>query len=326
MIRRREFIAYLSGAAAWPLAVRAQQSAVPVVGFLRDSSFDASTKILGALREGLEEAGYVEGQNVAIEARWSEGDYDQLPKLAAELVQRQVAVILGAGSTAAIAAKAATSIIPIIFSTGDDPIQSGLVSSLNRPEGNVTGVTFPSGFLGVKGVELMHELAPTVTAIGLLVNPNSPAAQDQTREAQAATRTLGLQLDVVNARNESDFDTTFAALQQRGVGALLIPGNSVFTGGRNRLVGLAARHKLPTIYAQNEFVRAGGLMSYGASITGAYRDAGVYIGRILKGAKPSDLPVMQSRKIEFVINLKTAKTLGITFPPSFLVLADEVIE
>lgn len=326
LIARRSLMTGLGCVAAWPFATRAQQSALPMVGFLRDSSFDTSAKIIGALREGLKEASYVDGQNVAIEARWSEGHYDQLPKLAAELVQRRVAVIVGAGNTAAIAAKAATSTIPIVFTTGDDPIQIGLVASLNRPEANVTGVAFPSGFIGSKGVELLHELVPTVTTIGLLVNPTSLAAEDQAREAEAATRALGLQLKVVQARNEGDFDSAFAALEQGGAGTLLIPGNSVFTGGQNRLVALAAGHRLPTLYPQGEFVRAGGLISYGASITGAYHEAGVYVGRILKGEKPSNLPVIESSKIEFLVNLKTAKTLGLAFPPSILVRADELIE
>jgi putative ABC transport system substrate-binding protein len=326
-MRRREFITLLGGVAvAWPLAARAQQPAMPLVGFLRDSSPDASAAILGALRQGMKEADFVEAQNVAIEYRWSEGQYDQLPKLAAELVRRQVAVIVAAGIDAAIAAKAATTTIPIIFVIGDDPVQMSIVASLNRPGGNVSGVTFYSGVLGAKGVEFLHELVPTATAIGLLVNPNSPAAEAQVREAQAATRVLGQSLHIVNARNERDIDTGFAMLEQRRVGALLISGNAEFAGQRDRLVALAARHRLPTMYPLDVFVAAGGLMSYGASITDAYRQVGVYTGRILKGAKPSDLPVMLPTKYEFVINLKTAKTLGLDIPAKLLALADRVIE
>jgi len=327
-VRRREFITLLGGtAAAWPLAAGAQQPATPVVGFLRESSSDASTAILEALRQGLKETGFSEGQNVVIEYRWAERQNDQLPKLSADLVRRQVAVIVAAGNDAAIAAKAATTTIPIVFATGDDPVQMGIVASLNRPEGNITGVTFYSGVLG-KRVELLHELVPTATAIGLLVNPNSPTTETQVSvtEARAATRVLGQQLHIVNARNERDMDTGFAALKQKGVGALLISGNAVFTGQRDRLVALAARHSLPTMYPHDEFVAAGGLMSYGAGITDAYRQVGVYTGRILKGAKPSDLPVMLPTKYELVINLKTAKTLGLDIPAKLLALADKVIE
>jgi putative tryptophan/tyrosine transport system substrate-binding protein len=233
---------------------------------------------------------------------------------------------VAAGNDAAIAAKAATTTIPIVFATGDDPVQMGIVASLNRPQGNVSGVTFYSGVLGAKAGELLHELAPTATAIGLLVNPNSPAAETQVREARAATQVLGQQLHIVNARNECDIDTGFAVLKQRGIGALLISGNAVFTGQRDRLVALAARLGLPTMYPHDEFVAAGGLMSYGAGIADAYRQVGVYTGRILKGAKPSDLPVMLPTKYEFVINLRTAKTLGLDIPAKLLALADKVIE
>lgn len=326
-LNRREFIVVLGSATvASPLAVRAEQTAMPVVGFLRDSSPDASTAILGALRQGMKELGFVEGQNVAIEYRWTEGQYDLLPKLAAELVRRQVAVIVAAGNNVAIAAKAATTTIPIVFATGDDPVQMGIVASINRPEGNVSGVTFYSGGSGGKEMELLHELVPATTAIGLLINPNGPAAEAQIREAQAATRVLRQQLHIVNARNERDIDTGFTVLKQRGVGALLIVGNAMFTGQRDRLVALAALHSLPTMYPHDEFVAAGGLMSYGASITDTYRQAGVYTGRILKGAKPSDLPVMLPTKYEFVINLKTANTLGLDIPAKLLALADKVIE
>ncbi|MGA7788784.1 MAG: ABC transporter substrate-binding protein [Xanthobacteraceae bacterium] len=324
-MRRRAFITMLGGAAAWPLAARAQQPAMPVVGFLRDSSPDASTAILTALRQGMKEAGFIEGQNVAIEYRWSEGQFDQLPKLAAELVRRQVAIIVAAGNDAGIAAKAATTTIPIVFAIGDDPVEMGIVA-LNRPEGNVTGVTFYSGALTAKAVELLHELVPTATTIGLLLNANSPTAETQMRETRAATRVLGQQLYIVNARNERDIDAGFAVLEQKGVGALLIPGDAEFTGQRDRLVALAARYRMPTMYPQDQFVAAGGLMSYGASIIDAYRHVGDYTGRILKGAKVSDLPVMLPTKYQFVINLKTAKALGLTVPQSLLATADEVIE
>lgn len=273
----------------------------------------------------MKEAGFIEGQNVAIEYRWSEGQFDQLPKLAAELVRRQVAIIVAAGNDAGIAAKAATTTIPIVFAIGDDPVEMGIVA-LNRPEGNVTGVTFYSGALTAKAVELLHELVPTATTIGLLLNANSPTAETQMRETRAATRVLGQQLYIVNARNERDIDAGFAVLEQKGVGALLIPGDAEFTGQRDRLVALAARYRMPTMYPQDQFVAAGGLMSYGASIIDAYRHVGDYTGRILKGAKVSDLPVMLPTKYQFVINLKTAKALGLTVPQSLLATADEVIE
>jgi len=274
----------------------------------------------------MQKAGFVEGQNVAIEYRWSGGQHDQLPKLAADLVRRQVAVIVAAGNDAAIAAKAATTTIPIAFAIGDDPVQMGIVAGLNRPEGNVSGVTFYSGVLGAKGVEILHELVPTAAAIGLLINPNSPAAETQVREARSATQALGKQLHIMSARNERDIDTGFAVLKQRGVGALLVSGNAEFTGQLDRIVALAARHSLPSMYPLDVFVAAGGLMSYGASITDAYRQVGVYTGRILKGAKPADLPVVQSTKFKLVINLTTAKALGIEVPETLLATADELIK
>jgi putative ABC transport system substrate-binding protein len=299
---------------------------MPVIGFFRDSSSEGSTAIISAFHRGVKETGFVEGQNVAIEYRWSEGQSDHLPSLASELVRHRVAVLVGAGEVSAIAAKAATTAIPIVFVAGDDPVQMGIVANLNRPGGNITGVTFHSGDLGAKGIELLHELVPSATAIGLLVNTNSPAAEAQVREAQEATHALGLRLEVVNARNERDIDLAFAALEQKRVGALLIPGNAVFTGRRDQLVALGARYRLPTMQNIREFVTAGGLMSYSASITDAYRQAGVYVGRILKGERPADLPVMRSVKFELVINLKTAKSLGLTIPTSLLVAAEEVIE
>ena len=303
-----------------------EQPAVPVIGFLRDSSSDAASALLSAFRQGIREAGFIEGQNVAIEYRWSEGQYDQLPKLAAELVRRPATVIVGAGEVAAIAAKAATTTIPIVFVTGDDPVQMGIVASLNRPEGNITGVSFHSGNLVAKGIELLHELVPSATAIGLLINTHSPAAEAQKQEADAATQALSIQLHIVDAHNEREIDQAFVVLQRKRVGALLIPGNAVFTGQRNRLVMLAAHYGLPTMQNIREFVTAGGLMSYSASSTDAYRQAGVYVARILKGEKPANLPAMQSVKFELVINLKTANALGLTIPDKLLALADEVIE
>jgi ABC-type uncharacterized transport system substrate-binding protein len=325
-IERRKFLATLGGAAtAWPLAARAQRPAMPLIGFFRNSSPDAS--LLGALRQGMKEAGFIEGQNVAIEYRWSQGQSDQLPKLAAELLRRQVAVIVASGADAAIAGKAATTSIPIIFVTGDDPIQLGIVDSFNRPGGNITGISFfNSAELKSKQLELLHKLVPAATAIGLLVNPNGPTAEAQAREARVAARTLGLRLLVLNAGSERDFDTAFAALAQQRAGALLIAGNDLFTSQRDRLVALAARHRLPTMYPHDEFVAAGGLTSYSPSISDAYRQAGIYTSRILKGAKPSDLPVMLPTKFELVINLKAANALGLTIPPGVLAIADEVIE
>jgi len=326
-VRRRDLILAVGAAAVWPPSARAQQPTVPLIGFLRDSSSEASTAILLAFRQGLKETSpLIEGQSVTIEYRWSEGDYDRLPSLAAELAQRRVAVMVGAGEVAAIAAKAATTTIPIVFVTGDDPVQMGIVANLNRPAGNVTGVTFHSGNLGAKGLELLHEVAPKVTAIGLLVNTNSPAAAAQVQEAQAAAHALGLQLHSASAHSEHEIDLAFAVLEEKHVGALLVPGNAVFTGQRDQLVALEARYRLPTMQNIREFVIAGGLMSYGASITDAYRQAGVYVGRILNGEKPGDLPVIQSVKFELLINLKTAKALSLDLPASLLARADEVIE
>ena len=328
MSSRREFLTLLGGAgAAWPLAARAQQAAVPVIGFLRSTSAAASADLVAALRRGLTEAGYTEGQNLAIEYRWAENQGERLPGLVADLIRRQCAVIIAAGDAVAHAAKAATASIPIVFATGEDPVKVGLVASLNRPGGNLTGISFyNSADLHSKQLEFLREVVPKAAVIGLLVNPTQAAAESQQSDAQMAARTLGKQILIVNASSEHDFDMAFATLAQQRAGALLIAGDALFTDQRDRLVALAARYSLQTMHPHDEFVAAGGLMSYSASITDAYRQAGVYTGRILKGAKPSDLPVMLPTKYDLVINLKTAKTLGLDIPAKLLALADEVIE
>jgi putative ABC transport system substrate-binding protein len=327
MMRRREFITLLGGSAAWPLAARGQQAVMPVVGFLRSTSANASTDLVVALRRGLAEAGYTEGQNIAIEYRWAENPEVRLPELADDLVRRQCALIIAAGDAAAQAAKAATRTIPIVFATGEDPVKVGLVSRLNRPGSNITGISFyNSADLESKQLGLLREAVPKAAVIGVLVNPTMVAAQSQERNGQAAARALGLQVFIVHAGSAGDVDTAFATLAQRRVEALLVVGNALFTGQRDRLVALAERYALPAIYPLREFVAAGGMMSYGGSLTDAYRQVGVYASRILKGEKPGDLPIMLPTKFELVINSKTAKTLGLEVPPSLLALADEVIE
>jgi putative ABC transport system substrate-binding protein len=323
---RREFITLLGGAAvAWPLAACAQQPAMPVIGFLRSTSADASAELVVALRRGLTEAGYVEGQNIAIEYRWAENREGRLPTLTADLVRRQCAVIIAGGGPAAHAAKAATATIPIVFATGDDPVKVGLVARLNRPGGNITGISF-FNYLGSKQLELLREMVPKAGVIGVLVNPTEAAAESEERDARVAARALGLQILTLNAGSERDFDAAFAAFAQQGAGALLIAGNALFTSQRDRLVALAARYALPTIYGLREFVLAGGMMSYGGSITEAYRQVGLYAARILKGEKPADLPVVLPTKYELVINLKTAKALGLAVPLMLQASADEVVE
>src|SRR5215467_1860619 len=324
-MKRRAFITLLGGAAvAWPLAARAQQPTIALVGLLTGSQQD--DRWLDALRQGLKEAGYTEGRNVAIKHRPADGHFDRVPPLAAELVADPVAVIVAIAPSAALAAKAATPTIPIVFATGADPVELGLVSSLSRPDGNVTGVSFLVKTLAAKRLELLREFVPSATAIGFLCNPTNPASEPETRDVQAAALALGLQLQIFNASSERDIEAAFARFVQQHINAILVAGDAFFLSRRDQLIAAAARHAIPTSYQLREFVAAGGLITYGTDLIDAYRLAGVYAGRILKGERPTDLPVQQSVKFELVINLKTAKALGLTVPPSLLAIADEVIE
>ena len=326
-MQRRDFITLLGGAAvAWPLAARAQQAAMPMIGFLTTRSADDSTANVAAFRQGLAQTGFVEGSNVAIAYRWADGHYDRLPGLVAELVRHPVATIAVGGTPASLAAKAATTTIPIVFEVGVDPVKVSLVASLARPGGNVTGVSFFFNVLASKQVEILHELVRTATTIGFLVNPNFPTTEADTRDVQAAARALGQKLIVINASSVSDFNPAFTTMIQERIAGLLVQSEPLFNGHPEQLAALTARHALPTVYPLREFTEAGGLLSYGSSMTDAWRKVGIYTGMILKGEKPAEMPVQQAVKVEMVVNLKTAKALGITVPPTLLAQADEVIE
>jgi len=327
MIERREFIALLGGAATWPLAARAQQPAVPVIGWLASTSPQAQGHFASAFREGLKEVGYVEGQNVAIEYRWAQDQNDRLPALAADLVGARVALIATAGGTvAALAAKAATGTIPIVFVTGADPVETGLVASLNRPGGNVTGVGVSTATLEAKKLELLRDSIPQIKSVAMILNPTNAVSDAQSKAFQAAAHTTGLQAHIVHVRTESGLDIAFSTLAQQGADALIVASDPFFDSIRDRLVAMAARHAMPTIYDRREFVMVGGLMSYGASFVAAHHLAGLYAARILKGEKPSNLPVALPTEFELVVNLKAAKAIGLRIPESFLARADEVIE
>ena len=326
-MRRREFIKVIAGSAAWPLVARAQQPVLPVIGFVNSASRQGYEPQVAAFLKGLGEEGYVEGRNVAIEFRWAEGHVDRLPALVADLIHRQVVVIAATTNGAAVAAKAATTTIPIVFEVGDDPVGLGLVARLDRPGGNVTGVTQLNVVVAPKRLELLHELIPTARIIALLVDPTDAAiAETNTRDTQAAARSLGLELHVLNASTEREFDGVFAKLAQLRAGGLVIGNGAYFVARNGQLAELAIRHAVPAVHSTREFVAAGGLMSYGGSIADSYRQVGVYTGRILKGEKPADLPVQQATKVEFYINLKTAKALGLNVPNTLIGRADEVIE
>jgi putative ABC transport system substrate-binding protein len=327
-VKRRDFITLLGGAVAgWPFTVRGQQPAMPVIGFLNGQSAQAFAPVVTSFRRGLNEAGYVEGQNVAIEYRWAEGRLDRLPPLAADLVRHQVAVIAATGgNNSALVAMQATSTIPIVFTSSDNAVERGLVASINRPGGNVTGVSWFSAELGPKRLGLLHEVVPNATIVALLINPNNPESARQPAELQNAARAIGLQLILLTAITAGDIDTAFTAMVQNRVGALLVGSDPFFANQREQIIALAAQNAIPTIYADAGLTGAGGLMIYGNSVADAYRRAGIYTGRILKGAKPSELPVDQATKFELIINLRTAKALGLTVPDTLLARADEVIE
>jgi ABC-type uncharacterized transport system substrate-binding protein len=325
-VRRREFITLLGGAVGWPLAARAQQLGMPVIGYLNNGSPESDASRLTGLRRGLSQTGYVEGRNFVIEYRWAGNQADRLPALAADLVQLRVAVIVSPGMVATLAAKAATTSIPIVFSVGVDPVQFGLVASLNRPGGNLTGFNAFAGELGAKGLALLHELVPSAAMIGFLENPNNPQFEPLSRDVVAAAPVIGLKVQILKASTDREIDAAFVNLVQARTGALLVGGDPFFNSRFEQISALAERHAIPTMCLLREFVVAGGLISYGTSVTEAYRQVGLYTGRILKGEKPADLPVMQATKLELAINLKTAKALGLQIPDRLLALADEVIE
>jgi len=326
-MRRREFITVIAGsAAAWPLAARAQQPAFPVIGLLHVSTFEGGASLQIAFRQGLSETGYIEGKNVTFEHRWAEGHLDRLASLAADLTHQPIAVLAGLSTPAALAAKAATNTIPVVFETAGDPIKLGLVKSLNRPGGNVTGVTQLSSELISKRLGLLHELIPSAKTIGFLVNRVDPRAETQTEDMQEAARALGLQAHVLDANTEDDIDNAFTTLSRIGAGGLLVGTGDFLRRRAQQLATLAAHEKVPVIYQYRDYAMAGGLISYGTSLTDSYRQAGVYTGRVLKGEKPANMPILRPTKFELVINLKTAKALGLTIPPGVLAIADEVIE
>jgi putative ABC transport system substrate-binding protein len=327
-LRRREFITLLGGAAAaWPLAARAQQPGMPVIGWMSGRGPEDSAHLLAAFHKGLREAGFVEGQNIAVEYRWARGQYDRLPALAAELVSRGVALLVGVGGdVSAVAAKQATSTIPIVFGMGGDPVKAGLVTSFNRPHGNATGFTLLTAEMEPKRVGLLHELIPALRRVGTLLNPSFPPAVRQLQDIEQATRTIGVGLFVSRASNDGELDAALTSLASQGLDAVLVAADPYFDTRRDRIIAFAAESRLPAMYQFREFALAGGLISYGPSITDSYREAGTYAGRILKGTKPADLPVLQPTKFELVINLRTAKALGLTLPNSIQLLADEVIE
>jgi len=325
-MKRREFLSFLGGVAVWPFAAGAQQPSMPVVGFVNSSTAQAQVLIAAAYRRGLEESGFVEGKNVLIESRWADGQYNRLPELIGDLIRHNVAVLMAGGPPAAIAAKKATSMLPVVFTSGDDPVQIGLVSSINRPGGNVTGVYIFFSDVETKKLGLLRELVPNAALIATLVNPAFPTAVYQTQELHKAADKLGQRIQVINASSETEIDAAFASMKQLQASAVLVAADPFFASHRDQIVSLAARYAIPAVYEQRAMAAAGGLMSYGTNLAEAYRQAGLYTGRILKGEKPADMPVVLSNKFEFVINLKVAKTLGLNVSANLLSTADEVIE